>query len=91
MVGGSNESVMSANFLGEPGGDYYLEQNEESSLVEEEQVDEGQRVNEIVPPPVHGITLKTDCKNAYTVCEESTAVLPKYGRIRIIKPMTKRF
>ncbi|KAK6105510.1 Zinc-finger double domain family protein [Brugia pahangi] len=52
--------------------------------------DDRQFVNEtessIVSPD---ICVRAIDRDVYSVCEESTTVLPKYGRVRIIKPVTK--
>ncbi|CAG9533759.1 unnamed protein product [Cercopithifilaria johnstoni] len=72
----------------------YLDQNDGVHLFYNEQQqqfpDNHQFANETEPSIVSpDVTVKTIDRNIYAVCEESTTILPKYGRVRIIKPVTK--
>ncbi|KAM3715810.1 Zinc finger protein [Dirofilaria immitis] len=95
IIDGTDEDVaLERNYFVEANEAYYLDQSDGIRLEYNEQqhqlTGDHQFANETEPSIISpNISVKVVDNNIYTVCEESTTILPKYGRIRIIKPVTK--
>lgn len=95
IIDGTDEDVsLEGNYFVETNEVYYLNESDGIRLGYSEQQqqlsDDHQFGNETEPSIVSpDISVRTIDRNVYAVCEESTTILPKYGRVRIIKPVTK--
>ncbi|VBB26276.1 unnamed protein product [Acanthocheilonema viteae] len=95
IIDGTDEVVaLERNYFVQANEVYYLDQNDGVRLGYNEQQqqlpDSHQFANETEPSIVSpDISERTENRNIYAVCEENTTILPKYGRVRIIKSITK--
>uniref|UniRef100_A0A0R3RV37 Zinc finger protein n=1 Tax=Elaeophora elaphi TaxID=1147741 RepID=A0A0R3RV37_9BILA len=94
IIDGTDEDVaLERNYFVEANEVYYLNQNDGIRLGYNEQQQQQlsnnhQFASETEPLIVSpDISVETIDRNIYAVCEESTTILPKYGRVRIIKPV----
>uniref|UniRef100_A0A8R1Y3H6 C2H2-type domain-containing protein n=1 Tax=Onchocerca volvulus TaxID=6282 RepID=A0A8R1Y3H6_ONCVO len=95
IIDGSDEDVaLERNYFVEANEVYYLDQNDEIRLEYNEKQQQltydHQSANETGPSTMsHDVSVKAMDNNIYTVCEESTTMLSKYGRVRIINQLRK--
>ncbi|EFO25544.2 hypothetical protein LOAG_02944 [Loa loa] len=92
--GTDDDAALERNYFVGTNEVYYLDQSHGIRLGYSEQQQQlsgdHQFASETGPSIVSpDISVRALDRNVYAVCEESTTVLPKYGRVRIIKPMTK--
>lgn len=95
IIDGTDEVVaLERNYFMQANEAYYLDQNDGVRLgynEEQQQLpDSHQFTNETESSTISPyVSVRTIDRNIYAICEESTTILPKYGRVRIIKPITK--
>ncbi|VDK84219.1 unnamed protein product [Litomosoides sigmodontis] len=95
IIGGTVETVaLERNYFVQANEVYYLDQNDGARVTYNEQQQQFENnhefANEREPSFVSPDTsIRTIDRDIYEVCEESTTILPKYGCIRIIKPVTE--
>lgn len=95
IIDGTDEDVaLDTHCFVEANEAYYFGQNDEIRIEYGEQqqqvCDHHHFANETGPSiGISDISVRPMDGNVYAVCEESTAVLPKYGRVRIIKSVRK--
>lgn len=95
IIGGTDETVsLERNYFVQANEVYYLDQNDGVRLAYNEQQQQLDNNHEFTNERESSFvsldtSVRTDDRDIYAVCEESTTILPKYGRVRIIKPVTK--
>uniref|UniRef100_A0A915PLF5 C2H2-type domain-containing protein n=1 Tax=Setaria digitata TaxID=48799 RepID=A0A915PLF5_9BILA len=95
IIDGTDEDIaLERDYYVEADEVYYLDQSDEIRLEygeQQQQLSNHHQFGDEAGPSLVSpdISVKAINKNVYTVCEESTTILPKYGRVRIIKSVAK--